>query len=426
MSMFLVATGTDILIIPLPSTSIPCHLMQPPIGTLRHVLQTNSIWWKYFKKHEDTIPPVAVENIVKMLSCGLVVRGSAQYTCEAIGCHHSKLVNFTCKSRFCPSCGKKLTEAWIQTQKITLPETEYQHITFTMPKTLWRLFDLNRTLLNDLPRLAYEVVQSLCRAKKIMLAVFVAIHTFGRDLQWHPHIHLSTTRGGLSFDKSTWKPFYFKKKALMKAWKYRLIRLLREKYKNNQLMLPPSLRSFCPDIQSFNQWLNTLYQRHWIVHCGKPSKSHWRNVSYLGRYLKRPPIAQSRLKHYGGGRIVFNYLNHRTNKHQNFECSDDEFIRRFIQHIPPKHFRMIRYYGVLANRNRGQLLPLVYELLEQQMPAQILPVRWGFLLKAELGIDPLACIICKQRLKLGKIIVGKSSAQLMNYHEKLAKSKPIR
>ena len=399
--------------------------MQPPIGTLRHAFQTNQIWWRYYNEHKETIRPEVTENIVKMLSCGLKVRGSAQYACETEDCHHAKLVNFTCKSRFCPSCGKKATEAWIQKQKNLLPETEYQHITFTMPKTLWRLFDLNRALINDLPRLTYKVVQSLCREKKITLAVFVAIHTFGRDLQWHPHIHLSTTRGGLSFDEKKWKTFYFKKKALMRAWKYQVIQLLRQKYKANELILPPSLKDLCPDIQAFNQWLNTQYNKYWIVHCGRPSKNHWRNVSYLGRYLKKPPIAQSRLKHYGGNRIVFNYLNHRVNQHQDFECSNEEFIRRFIQHIPPKHFRMIRYYGVLANRNRGRLLPIIYELLNQEVPEQSLPVRWNHLLKSELDIDPLACVVCNQRLKLTKIVVGKSSSQLMNYHEQLARSKPI-
>lgn len=124
----------------------------------------------------------------------------------------------------------------------------------------------------------------------------------------------------------------------MKAWRYNIINFFRQKYKDNTLILPPSLRKLCPDIQSFNKWLNTQYQKFWIVHCGKPSKNHWHNVNYLGRYLKKPPIAQSRLKHYGGDRVVFNFLNHRTNKHEDFECSNNEFIRRFIQHIPPRRF----------------------------------------------------------------------------------------
>lgn len=64
------------------------------------------------------------------------------------------------------------------------------------------------------------------------------------------------------------------------------------------------------------------------------------------------------------------------------------------------------YYGVLANRSRGRLLPIVYGLLNQTIPENSLPVRWSFLLKSELGIDPLICMICKQRLKLAKITVG--------------------
>ena len=78
----------------------------------------------------------------------------------------------------------------------------------------------------------------------------------------------------------------------------------------------------------------------------------WPTISYLGRYLKRPPIAMSRLIHYDGKRIVFDYLNHRLNKHQTLEMDIDHFLYLFTQHIPEKNFRLIRYYGFLANRVR--------------------------------------------------------------------------
>lgn len=400
--------------------------MKVPQGSLPHLLQYENCWWDYYKENQENIRPVVVENIVKILSCGLKVTGCACYTCDTADCHHTKFVPFTCKSRFCTSCGKKATESWIQKQNDVLPKCEWQHITFTMPKTLWRLFKLNRHLLNDFPKLAYETVKKLSADKGITLAVFIAIHTFGRDLQWHPHIHLSTTRGGLDKDKDKWLNCFFKKKSLMKAWRYNIVNFFRQQYKKGILDLPPSLAELCPDYASFSKWLNVQYRKYWIVHCAKPTKNPYHSTNYLGRYLKRPPIAQSRLRHYGGGKITFNYLNHRNKKHQNFTCSNKEFIERFIQHIPEKHFRMVRYYGILANRNRGKLLPIVYDLLDQTVPEQKLPPRWEHMVKKEFGYNPLNCIVCNKRLTLAAIFTGKSSNQLMANHEELAKMKIVR
>ena len=318
---------------------------------LKHLLQYNGCWWNFYENHKETIRPVVVDNIVKMLSCGLSVRGFAFYSCSNSNCQHTKRVPFTCKSRLCPSCGKKATSAWIQKQMDILPQTSWQHITFTMPKTLWRFFELNRSLLNLLAPLGAECITSAADAKKLQIGLFVALHTFGRDLQWNPHLHISTTTGGID-KKERWKTLWFKKKNLMHAWKYAVINLLRTQYRNKTLVLPESLEQLCPDYTTFNHWLNRIYQKCWIVHCGKPSKNAYHNVNYLGRYIKRPPIASSRLKHYDGKEVVFNFLNHRTKKHKDFHCSADEFIRRFIQHIPEKNFRLIRYYGFLAKETQ--------------------------------------------------------------------------
>lgn len=392
--------------------------------TLKHVFQYGEVWWDYYQKNQKHIRPVVVDNIIKMLSCGQSVRGHACYTCPNPECSHIKYVIFTCKSRFCPSCGKKATEAWIQRQMAILPQTEWQHITFTMPKTLWRLFSLNRHLLNKLPALAAKIIKTITKQKNIIPGIFIALHTFGRDLKWNPHVHLSTTRGGLTKDHETWKSIYFKKNILMEMWRYEVVTLLRNEYKNNLLTLPKSLHAYCPNYTEFSHWLNRRYQQRWIIHCAKPSKAHYHNVNYLGRYIKRPPIAQSRLKHYDGNNVVFRYLNHKNQQHSNFTCSAHQFIKRFTQHIPEKGFRLIRYYGFLANRTRGALLKIVYQLLGKPESTDY-PPRWNILLKKEIGFDPLKCILCNSRMQLGLLCVGYNSQQLHGFHKELALMKKI-
>jgi hypothetical protein len=357
-----------------------------------------------------------------MLACGTHVMGYATHHCSNPECPHQKKVCFSCKSRFCPTCGKKATDQWVMKQRQTLPDTEWQHITFTLPDSLWYLFNRNRFLLRHLSRLAARVIKQFAAKKKLLPGIFIALHTFGRDLKWNVHVHLSVTCGGLTADHTQWKSCYFSKTAIMPMWRYQIIRLLRETF--DQLQLPDNLHSLCPTKQQWNIWLNQQYQKTWIVHFAKRSENHSRNINYLGRYIKRPPLSQSRLQHYDGNAVVFNYLDHRTGKYQTASFDTQTFFDRFTQHIPDKHFRMINYYGFLANRVRRQLLPKVYSLLDH-IAKPVFNLRWRDLQKRSCGIDPLACILCGSPLRLASIATGLSIQQLRQHHRELALAKII-
>ena len=391
---------------------------------IKRLFRCQQLWWRYFQKYQHTLRPAIIDNVIAMLSCGLIVRGYALFECSNSECHHSKKVAFSCKSRFCPTCGKKATDQWIATQQAVLPQTPWQHITFTMPSQLWQLFKLNRSLLGQLSPLAAKPLLTVAGQKNALPGIFTALHTFGRDLKWHVHIHLSVTLGGLTHDHRDWKKLYFPKAAIMPMWRYNIITLLRQCYQRGELTLPPYLQKRCPTAADFNAWLDSHYQKTWIVHCAKTTKSPRHNVNYLGRYLKRPPLAQSRLLHYDGQTVIFDFLNHATGTHQSALYGAEAFIARFVQHIPDKGFRMIRYYGFLAHRVRSKLLPKVYELIE---PPEDEPktVRWPTLLQQSFGLDPLQCILCQSPLRLVKRVLGLSTAQLRPYHQPLALGKPI-
>ena len=149
--------------------------------------------------------PAIVDNVLKMLSCGLTVRGYAVFQCGNPECSHQKKVCF-CKSRFCPTCGKKLTDQWIEEQKAILPDTKWQHITFTMPSKLWELFRYNRELLGCLSGLSTKIILKAARKKGILPGIFTLCH-----------------RGRLTNDNTAWKPLYYCKKAIMPMWRYEII-----------------------------------------------------------------------------------------------------------------------------------------------------------------------------------------------------------
>lgn len=387
--------------------------------TIKHILTSNQHWVCFYKKYEATIRTAIVICIVKLLSCRTVVRGYNEYCCSNPSCFHTKRVCHTCKSRACSSCGKKATELWIQKQNAILPVTSWQHITFTMPSELWDFFWTNRFLLNQIAKIAANCLKKIAAKKRLVLGIFIAIHTFGRDLKRNVHLHVSTTCGGLFEDCSQWKSLFFHQTTLMKTWRYQIIQLFR---KAKNLIVPPAIKKQLNHTFTFNNFLNQLYRKIWIVHCSKPTDDHKQTVSYLGRYIKRPAIAESKLRHYDGNEVTFNYLDHKTKTYRNFKLSAEQFIGRFIQHIPDIGFRMIRYYGFLAHRVRGKLLPLVYKLLgESNIRTLLPPPTYAELIQKNFGFNPFSCIVCGQPLVLSVVKFGKTTiADLLQIHRELA------
>ncbi len=101
----------------------------------------------------------------------------------------------------------------------------------------------------------------------------------------------------------------------------------------------PNLRHIRVEKQ-WKRYLQAQYQRHWKVHLDKKTRSAWRNVKYLGRYLKRPPGAASQLRHYRGDSVVHQYYDHNTQQHKCQKLSQEEMLRCYVSHISSRHFKM--------------------------------------------------------------------------------------
>ena len=390
--------------------------------TLKHILTHNQNWWHFYEKNAPKIRIAILVCIVKLLSCRNTVRGYKMYHCANPECHYVKQVPFTCKCKACSSCGKKATEVWLQKQTLVLPDTPWQHITFTMPSELWNFFWLNRSLLNLISAIAAKCIKKIAKKKKLLVGIFVAIHTFGRDLKRNVHIHLSVTTGGLSHDKKQWENIFFHQTTLMRMWRYDIIALFHKMHQQRKLSLPPSLQKKLNHTFTFSQFLQQLYQKFWRVHCAKPSDNYKKNLAYFSRYIKRPPIAESRLKHYNGSEVTFRFLDHKTKTYRLFTLSHEQFISRFIWHIPDIGFRMIRYYGFLANRVRGTLLPIVSQVLglQPKEPARSAPTYLSLMLQ-NFNVNPLACILCGKQLLFSGFHFGKTSVfDLLPLHKQFA------
>lgn len=370
-------------------------------------------WNRYLEKHGDSVSPWTKISVERMLACGTTAMGVRRFCCSSSECTHSRFFCQSCKSKGCSSCGFKATEQWTAEQQHILPDCDWQHITFTMPHLLWPFFNHNWPLLSELFQAASRAMLSHARKQGLEIGIFCALHTYGRQLNQHPHIHVSVTRGGLDVKHGVWRNIFFKKKDVEEIWRTAVTELLRNSYER---VNPGSLPGYghLRDEKQWRRYLQAQYGRYWKVHFAKKTHGAWRSVKYLGRYLKRPPVSASKLRHYSGGAVVHHYYDHRTQQHRQQTLSQEEMIGRYISHIPAKHFKMVRYYGFLSNRKRGKLLPLVYAALE--MEARKKPEKPGFavLMKGFLGTDPYKCILCGNRLHFAGAQAGRLATEMLS------------
>ncbi len=386
---------------------------------LRDIFLDNGNWWKLFLKHSSLIRISIVINVLKLLVCRTDFLGYHLFTCP--DCNKTLKAPHSCKSRFCPSCGKKATDNWIKNSFNSLPDTTWQHITFTMPDSLWDFFWFNRYLMNIIPAIASNIIKNLAEKKGFIPGIFLSIHTFGRDLKRNIHIHLSTTIGGLSplFDSWVCNNAYFYHDSLKQMWRYEIINLLKCEFKKGKLKLPPHL-NYIKSYEAFCSWTSQFYNKTWVVHLKEQSDNMKANVDYLGKYLKRPPIGETRIKSYNGQSVSFEYLDHYNNTKEIMTLPVLEFISRLISHIPDKNFKNIRYYGFLANRVRGKLLPLVYKFLNMRIVSKYkVYTPWRQMIINLFKYDPLKCPVCNSIMVLTSTVFN-SYSSLISMHKEIA------
>lgn len=361
--------------------------------------------WPAFKKYKwQTIPvemQASVEEAVeKMLGCGSPENGFVKYVCT--DCGEEKIVGMTCKSRFCNSCGKLYIENWVNKQVETIIDTPHRHTVFTVPEELRARFYWNRSLIKDLSDKVADVIEywykKKSKTKDYKVGIIAVVHTFGRDMKFNPHVHALVTEGAL--DKfNVWKQVsYIPYEYLRKAWQKALMDLMKEKYGHEIKM---------------RNLINSLYNRYrkgFYVHAETRMNDARGAAQYIGRYLARPAIAEYRILKYDGKMVLFWYEDHQTGKIVELELPALEFIGRLIMHIPKKHFKMVRRYG-LYRRDRNAHARKVVSLwnyvrtknLRKTRGLKTKKLNWKERIIREFGRNPIECSKCKKEMELWEI-----------------------
>ena len=343
-----------------------------------------NILQQIFKDHYEEIlyrlhpHPSVMENIDKMLNCGDPSFGGALFGCPK--CGNLKFRPFRCHSRFCPTCGNLYAMKRTTSMSFKLVNVSHRHCVFTIDENLRYFFFNDRSLLNCLFHSVNSVVSNMFfkinKSMNFTPGFLMVLHTFGRDLKWNPHIHCLISEGGYS-DNGFWRHVkHFNYTYLRNAFRTALLN---------------ELESIIGS--SFKKVKSQCYLEHkdgFYVYA-KPNKCNPNSVvKYIGRYLGRPVIATSRIDNYNGDFVTFHYNRHEDDKYVEETIPALEFIQRLIQHIPEKHFKMIRYAGLYA-RHRDIDKHLIRAISPEKHSVFKDFNKWRHAILISFGYDPLKC-----------------------------------
>lgn len=263
------------------------------------------------------------------------------------------------KSRSCSSCGHRAMVQWLRERWAALPDVLYKGITFTMPDVLWPLFRDNPLLARALPALAAKVIQARLSAKHgLRVGVIAILHTFNGKLAFNSHVHAMVTGGGLYGSSDTWiSSAYYDQDLLMGAWRRAVIALIRAALRADQL----GTKMAAVEIE---EMLNEQESRWWSIKIQSlKSKEHF--LRYAGRYGRRPPIAQRRITDIGERTVRFWYKDKKLRRRVYVQCSLEEFIDRWAQHISERYQHAIRNFGLFGSRTLSQTSAAIFTILGQ-------------------------------------------------------------
>jgi hypothetical protein len=303
-------------------------------------------------------------------TCRTASLGGQLYYCAQ--CQEQRYSYHSCKNRHCPKCQNEQANEWLREQSELLLPTHHFLVTFTLPQELRALArSKQKTIYNLLFRASSAALPLLAQDPRFVgarLGMVGVLHTWTRQLLYHPHVHYLVTGGGLTADgcwRSSRKDFLVPVKALSKIFRAKF----REALKQTEL---------------FTQVAPRVWQKDWVVH-SEPVRSGLQAFQYLAPYIFRVALSNNRLRQLQQGNVTFSYKESATDQLKHCTVTAEEFIRRFLQHVLPPRFIKVRYYGLLSPAQRPRLL----------QARQLLSVTTSKLISQEVKTSaPLALLTC--------------------------------
>ena len=368
-------------------------------GQLQTILQDHwqAVKPRLARKLPAEVAAAAETAVEKTLRCRTQENGFARYGCADCGKSHT--VCFSCKSRFCPQCGRARAAQAATNASARLLNVRHRHLTFCVPAELRSLLFWNRSLLSVVAKAAaqttVEAVGTRCRAHPPLPGVMATVHTFGSDLNWHVHVHVLCTEGGLR-DDGVWQPVkLFPAHQYRRLWQHHLLEGLRQKLKEKR---------------GLARQVGALYRTHptgFIVNVMSSYHHGAQAAAYCCRYTGRPPLSEKRIVAYDGKQVTLSYRDYRDGADKTLTLPAVSFLLRLLQHVWPRYQRDAHYYGLYQPSRRKAHTQAVVEASrfgEQVLPRPALS-RWERLWR-RLSEPAFSCPDCGGRLFLEAVSLG--------------------
>jgi len=385
--------------------------MTPPGG--RNGLEVADIFREYGPAYQAThnLPLHHLKVMSAISACRTQALGGHLQECDSCGAEVPAYNS--CRNRFCPKCNWLAKEKWLVNRKKELLPVSYFHVVLTLPDLLNPLIRYNeKTIYDILFKAGAETLVTLGRDSKHLgadIGFMAILHTWGSNMIDHPHLHCVVPCGGLSDDEMEWlwpkkskkkKKFFVHVNVISDLFKKKFLQYLNLAYQKDELKLEGQV-AYLQDPGEFNKLKNELYRKKWVTFCKQPFGGPEQVLEYLSRYTHRVAISNHRLIKVENGRVYFKWKNYRKGgKLEETSLEVFEFIRRFLLHVLPKGYFKIRYFGILASRNRHKLwiaqeiLGSSEDIQERKNEESKKSFEEWFL---ELtGIEPGICPVCKK------------------------------
>ena len=296
-------------------------------------------------------------------NCCSAALGGHRYKCA--DCEKNFWVYHSCGNRSCPACHSRDARAWLEKRKAQLLPCGYFHLIATVPQTTRRAFLADQKAMYGLfMKTVAQSVMDLAKDSRFVggtPGILMVLHTWTGQLHYHPHVHLLVTAGGITDDGEHWcEPkspnFLVSVKALSK--------MIRRRFGEALEKLNPEVYGSIPA---------STWSKGWNTFCKPYGKSGEAVLKYLSRYVFRIAITNARIENLEDGHITFRYKDRATNQQRHCRLDNYSFLDRFLQHVLPKGFHKVRYYGLWHHSKRSQQQALRLLVLKELGPQAAAP-----------------------------------------------------
>lgn len=307
----------------------------------------------------------------KITSCRTAMLGGHVRKCSA--CSYYEQSYNSCRDRHCPKCQGSVAAKWVESRVEELLPVPYFHTVFTLPSELREVaYQNKREVYELLFQAVSETLQAVAANPRFLgaqIAFFSVLHTWNQLQEFHPHLHVVSPKGGISFDNTKWVSskhnFFLPVRALSKVFRGKMIDALRQAHQQGRLRFYGHSKHLESKIE-FERLLGKCRKSNWVVYSKKPFGGPTQVIKYFSSYVHRVAISNHRLRKLEDNNVTFSYRDSK-NKNKKRLCllPATTFVHRFLLHILPKNFTRIRHYGFLSNGHKARYLPLAKKLIAE-------------------------------------------------------------